>query len=54
MCFWGGLYADVDKEMLINGVNTMLRVAARLILTKNSADGVKRLKVGEEDDAVDM
>jgi hypothetical protein len=54
MRFWAGLYADVDKEMLINGVNTMLRVAARLILTKNSADGVKRSKVGEEDDAVDM
>jgi hypothetical protein len=54
MHFWGGLYADVDKEMLINGVNTMLRVAARLILTKNNTDGVKRLKAGEDDDAADM
>jgi hypothetical protein len=31
MHFWTGLYADVDKEMLVNGVNTLLRVAASLI-----------------------
>jgi hypothetical protein len=54
MRFWTRLYAEVDKEMLINGVNTMLRVAAGLILTKNNADGMKRLKTGEEDDAADM
>jgi hypothetical protein len=27
MRYWTGLYAEVDREMLINGVNTMLRVA---------------------------
>lgn len=53
MRFWTRLYAEVDKEMLVNGVNTMLRVAARLILTKNSADGQKRLKLGEDDEAAD-
>jgi len=51
MSFLAGLYADVDKEMLINGVNTMLRVAARLILTKNNTGGKKRLGSGEDDEA---
>lgn len=32
MWFWTGLYEEVDKEMLINGVNIMLRVAADLLL----------------------
>jgi hypothetical protein len=54
MCFWAGLYADVDKEMLVSGVSTMLRVAARLILTKNSADGQKRLKSREDDEATNL
>ena len=51
MRFWTGLYAEVDKEMLVNGVNTMLRVAARLILTKNNTGGKKRLGSGEDDEA---
>jgi hypothetical protein len=44
MRYWTGLYAEVDKLMFINGVNTMLRVAARLIYTKNEAGDQKRLK----------
>jgi hypothetical protein len=31
----------VEREMLINRVNTMLREAARLILTKNNAEEVR-------------
>jgi len=49
MRFWAGLYADVEREMLINGVNTMLREAARLILTKNNVEGQKCLKLGDEE-----
>ena len=52
MRFWAGLYAEVDKEMLVNGVNTMLRVAARFILSKDNAGGQKRLGSGEDDEAV--
>jgi precorrin-4 methylase len=51
MWFWTGLYAEVEREMLINGVNTMLREAARLLLPKNTAgDRVKRVKSGDNDE----
>jgi len=51
MRFWTGLYAEVDKEMLINGVNTMLREATRLLLPKSRVeDRMKRLKSGDDDD----
>jgi hypothetical protein len=51
MRFWTGLYAEVEREMLINGVNTMLREAARLLLPKNTAgDRVKRVKSGDNDE----
>ena len=52
MRFWAGLYAKVDKEMLVNGVNTMLRVVARFILSKDNAGWQKRLGSGEDDEAV--
>lgn len=42
--FWTGLYEEVDKTMLINGVNTMLRVAADLLLPKGPAMEHKHLK----------
>jgi hypothetical protein len=32
----------------------MLREAARLILTKNNAEGQKRLKLGGDDEEVDL
>lgn len=31
MGFWAGLQSDGDKEMLINGVNAMLKIALRLL-----------------------
>jgi len=34
MRYWTGLYAEVDREMLINGVNTMLRVATEILTSK--------------------
>lgn len=50
MSFWTGLYEKVDKEMLINGVNTMLRVAVDLLTSKDSNEERKRLKYGESAD----
>jgi len=32
MRFWIGLYAQVDRMMHVNGVNTMLKVASDLLL----------------------
>jgi hypothetical protein len=49
--FWTGLYAEVDREMLVNGVNTMLQVAARRLLHKEPIDaGQKRLKLGDDEE----
>lgn len=31
MCFWAGLFADGDKETLIDGVNTMIQIATKLL-----------------------
>lgn len=54
MRFWTGLYPEMDREMLIDGVNTMLRVATNTMLrvatnifiSQNSVDGSqKRLKI---------
>lgn len=55
MRFWAGLYAEVDREMLINGVNTMLRVAVELLLPQDVAGGnVKRLKQGDPPGGADQ
>lgn len=50
MRFWIGLYAEVNREMLINGVNTMLREAARLLPNDPAADRQKHLKSREDDE----
>ena len=39
MRYWTGLYAEVDREMLINGVNTMLRVATEILTSKRKNTG---------------
>jgi len=44
------LYAEVDRELLINGVNTMLQVAAKLLLPKDPTEGQKRLKLRDDED----
>lgn len=31
MRYWAGLYAEGDKERLVEGVNVMLKVATKLI-----------------------
>lgn len=49
MQHWTGLYAEVDRMMLINGVNTMLKVAIELLLSQKSDDEKhKRLKLQDD------
>lgn len=51
MCFWTGLCAEIDRRMLINGVNTMLQVASNILLPQNPAeDQYKRLKQDDRPD----
>jgi hypothetical protein len=42
----------MDRAMLIDSVNTMLRVATEIFISQNPIDGVqKRLKIeGQQDD----
>jgi hypothetical protein len=42
MHFWIGLYAEVDMEMLINGVNAILRVVAEILIPKGSVEDRKK------------
>ena len=51
MQYWAGLYTEVERKMLINGVNTMLKVATNLLLQKKSSgDKNKRLKYDDHRD----
>ena len=51
MQYWAGLYTEVERKMLINGVNTMLKVATDLLLQKKSSgDKNKRLKYDDHRD----
>jgi hypothetical protein len=36
MCYWAGLFLEVDKDTLVAGANTMLAIALKL-LNKNQA-----------------
>jgi hypothetical protein len=45
MKFWAGIYEEVERKMMVNGVNTMLKVAADLLLPRHQPDDQpKRLK----------
>jgi len=35
--FWAGLQKEVDKEMLIQGVDTMIKIALQLLSKKHQA-----------------
>lgn len=51
------LYAEVDTAMLINGVNTMIKVVTKLLLFKGPTDDRhKRMKYGDcqDDEAQDF
>ena len=55
MQYWIGLYPEIDRVMLINGVNTMLVVATELLLSQRSAeDKHKRLKLDDGKDGEDQ
>jgi len=48
MCYWAGLYVEVDREMLINCVNTMLGVATEILTSKRKNPGrMERLELGD-------
>jgi hypothetical protein len=34
ICYWAGLFLESDKELLIDGANTMLKIALKLLTKK--------------------
>jgi len=46
MSSWAGLYLDDDKEAMLDGVNTMLKIAMKLVnkKQKNGGGGQKLLE----------
>ena len=54
MVFWAGLYAEMDRDQLIEGANLMLKVAKE-VLAKQTARGVDQLLLQDDqsDDAND-
>jgi hypothetical protein len=53
MKFWAGLQKEVDKEMLIQGVDTMIKIALQLLSKKHQAVTRSNLlpDPADEDDA---
>ncbi|CAD6337273.1 unnamed protein product [Miscanthus lutarioriparius] len=53
MKFWAGLQKEVDKEMLIKGVDTMIKIALQLLSKKHQAVARSNLlpDPADEDDA---
>jgi len=51
MKYWAGLYAEPDREQLIVGINTMLRVATRILKRqKEDMEATDRLQDGAPDE----
>jgi hypothetical protein len=44
MGYWARLYMGVDKEELVEGINTMLKIAAKLVSKKKKTDETKLLE----------
>jgi len=44
MSYWAGLYLNDDKEALVAGVNTMLKIAMQLTKKKQKSDDQKLLE----------
>jgi len=42
MNFWSGLYAEMDQDQLVEGANTMLRVAKEVLGTRTRERGIRR------------
>jgi hypothetical protein len=52
MKYWAGLHKDVDKEVLIQGVNTMLKIAVQLLAERRADVQINVLpEATREDDA---
>jgi hypothetical protein len=52
MKYWAGLHKDVDKEVLIQGVNTMLKIAVQLLAERRADVQINLLpEATREDDA---
>jgi hypothetical protein len=51
MIFWAGLFAEMDRDQLIEGANLMLKVAKE-VLARQTARHVNQLLLqdGQEDD----
>lgn len=50
MIYWSGLYAELDKEQLVEGTNTMLKLAKE-ILAAQTARQVNHLLLQDDDSA---
>jgi hypothetical protein len=48
MVYWSGLYAELDKDQLVEGTNTMLRVAKEILAAQTTRQ-VNQLLLQEED-----
>ena len=48
MNFWSGLYAEMDQDQLVEGANTMLRVAKE-VLASQTARQVNQLLLQDTD-----
>ena len=44
MSYWAGLYLNDDKEALVAGVNTMLKIAMQLTKKQQKSDDQKLLE----------
>jgi hypothetical protein len=44
MSSWAGLYLDDDKEAMLDGVNTMMKIAMKLVNKKQKHGGQKLLE----------
>jgi hypothetical protein len=41
MQYWAGLFGEADQETLLDGVNTMLKIAVRLLANPKQKDKKK-------------
>lgn len=50
MTYWAGLYGEMDREQLVEGINTMLKIAEKILKRKRGdteAEAANRLQAGD-------
>jgi hypothetical protein len=50
MTYWAGLYGEMDREQLVEGINTMLKIAKKILKRKRGdteAEAANRLQAGD-------